>query len=89
MNPERTEDESDIAHTDKPALPSDQQPGISRAWDVFMLVALVVAVFYIVSFIVRYPKYWYAGVLFLIIGITGIVRRVAIFRGWRPNRDGR
>jgi hypothetical protein len=56
----------------------------SRVASVFMIVAFAIGVFYIVSFVRLYPQYWFAAVLFLIIAVVSIIRRIAVLRGTLP-----
>lgn len=58
--------------------------GFGRIANIFMIVAFAVGIFYIVGFIRLYPEYWFAAVIFLIIAIAGIVRRIAVLRGVLP-----
>ncbi|MBC8145591.1 MAG: hypothetical protein H7X80_08385 [bacterium] len=63
-----------------PAVPT----GVGRFFNIFMIVAFVVGIFYLVSFVRMYPQYWFAAALFLIIAVVGIVKRIAILRGRLP-----
>ena len=64
--------------------PRTAPTGFSRVANIFMIVAFAIGAFYIVSFVTVYPKYWYAAVLFLVIAIVGIIKRVAVLRGTLP-----
>jgi hypothetical protein len=56
----------------------------SRVANIFMIVAFAIGAFYIVSFVRQYPQYWFAAVLFLIIAVVSIIRRIAVLRGTLP-----
>jgi hypothetical protein len=62
-----------------------QKPtGFARIANIFMIVAFAIGAFYIVSFVRLYPKFWFAAVLFLIIAVVGIIKRIAVLRGRLP-----
>lgn len=64
-------------------IPPPMSP-FSRLASIFMIVAFAVGAFYIVSFVRIYPQYWFAAVLFLIIAVVSIIRRIAVLRGKLP-----
>ena len=49
-----------------------------------MIVAFSVGLVYLVMFVRMYPQYWFAGALFMIIAVVGIIRRIAVMRGVLP-----
>ena len=59
-------------------------PSIGRGANIFMIVAMSLSTFYLIGFMFMYPKYWYAALLFVIIAVVGVVKRIAILRGVLP-----
>lgn len=58
--------------------------GINRVTHIFMIVVFAIGIITIVGFLRVYPEYWFAGALFLIIAVVGIIKRIAILRGKLP-----
>jgi hypothetical protein len=62
----------------------ERPKGFTRVANIFMIVAFAFGLFYIISFVRLYPKFWFAAVLFVIIAVFGIIRRIAVLRGRLP-----
>jgi hypothetical protein len=61
-----------------------QLSSFGRIANIFMIVALTVGAVTIIGFMRAYPRFWYAGVIFLIIAVVGVLKRIAVLRGRLP-----
>ena len=52
----------------------------ARIWNYFMICALGVGVVYLVMFAIRFPDYRYAAILFTIMALGMIVKRIVALR---------